>query len=330
MEDRQDIWIWIEGGAGRHTGLELITPGRALARQLKGSLTAVVIGNLIEETIAAAAQCGVDKIVAVDDGAYTAYQPDRYAAALHTLVERHQPAAILFSADLQGRELANFLAAELKVGVAQDCVALEATAAGGILFTHPVLGGKQMVTELCGSLRPQIGTVRPGVFRSPEPFFDGPPPAVLRECLPAFSSPLQICGVPGGERPEKVDLEGADIIVAGGRGLGGPEGFDLIRAAAEALGGEVGASRAAVDLGWISHAHQVGQTGKTVAPRLYIACGISGAMQHLAGMSGADVIVAINKDPRAPIFQVADYAVEGDLYQVLPPLIEELRKRRLS
>lgn len=327
MQGKQDIWIWMEGGEGRHTGLELITPGRALASQLKGSLTAVVIGSLVEETIAAAASCGVDKIVAVDDGAYTLYQLDRYTSALRTLVERHQPAAVLFSADLQGRELASALAAELRVGVAQDCVALEATAAGAILFTHPVLGGKQMVTELCGSLRPQIGTVRPGIFRRPAPFFDGPPPTVRMEHLPAFSSPLQFCGVRG-EEPEEVDLEGADIIVAGGRGLGGPQGFELIRAAAAALGGEVGASRAAVDLGWISHAHQVGQTGKTVAPRLYLACGISGAMQHLAGMSGSDVIVAINKDPKAPIFQVADYAVEGDLYQVLPPLIEELKKRR--
>ena len=328
MEGKQDIWVWIEGGTGRHTGLELITPGRELAGQLKGTLTAVVIGCLVEEAILEAASCGVDKIVAIGDQAYTDYQADRYTEALRVLVERHHPSAVLFSADLQGRELAAALSAQLQVGLAQDCIAVEASSSGNLLFTRPISEGKQMATQMSAGDCPQIGTVRPGIYRRPASFFDGPPPVVIREIVPQFSSRLRAGQIVRALEQGEVDLEGAVIIVAGGRGLGSAKGFELLRAAAEALGGQVGASRAAVDLGWISHAHQVGQTGKTVAPRLYIACGISGAMQHLAGMSGSDVIVAINRDPGVPMFQVADYAVEGDLYDILPPLVEALKLRK--
>lgn len=296
MEGKQDVWIWLEGVDGACTGLELVTPGRRLAQRLGGSLTAVAIGGSVDEMLGAAVGSGVDKIVAVEGDEYAVYQTDVYAAAL-------------------------------KVGLAQDAVALEAADTGSVLFTRPVLGGKQMVTQICGPGLPQIGTVRPGAFRRAAAFFEAPPPTVVRETIHVPPSPLRAAHQIRAAVQDKVDLEGAEIILAGGRGLGGPKGFDLLREAAKILGAQVAASRAAVDLGWISHAHQVGQTGKTVAPRLYIACGISGAMQHLAGMSGSDVIVAINKDPRAPIFQVADYGVEGDLYQVLPPFVEALKNR---
>lgn len=327
MEGKQDVWIWLEGVDGACTGLELVTPGRRLAQRLGGSLTAVTIGGSVDEMLGAAVGSGVDKIVAVEGEEYAVYQTDIYAAALGILVERHRPAVILFSADQTGRELAAAVAAALNVGLAQDAVALEAADTGSVLFTRPVLGGKQMVTQICGPGLPQIGTVRPGAFRRAAAFFEAPPPTVVRETIHVPPSPLRVAHQIRAAVQDKVDLEGAEIILAGGRGLGGPKGFDLLREAAKILGAQVAASRAAVDLGWISHAHQVGQTGKTVAPRLYIACGISGAMQHLAGMSGSDVIVAINKDPRAPIFQVADYGVEGDLYQVLPPFVEALKNR---
>ena len=327
MEERQDVWIWLAPGDVPPTGLELVAPGRTLAQRLGSGLSAVVIGESADELITAAAGSGVDRIVVADGEAYGVYRTDVYTAALRTLVEHHRPAVLLFSADQTGRELAAAVAAALKAGLAQDVVALETTGTGSVLFTRPVLGGKQMAAQICGPGIPQIATVRPGTFRHAEAFFDAPPPTVVQETIRVPDSPLRVSRQIRVAVQDKVDLEGAEIIIAGGRGLGSPKGFDLIREAAEALGAQVAASRAAVDLGWISHAHQVGQSGARVSPRLYIACGISGAMQHLAGMSGSDVIVAINKDPRAPIFQVADYGVEGDLYKVLPPLIEVLKKR---
>lgn len=327
IEDKQDIWIWLENGSGACTSLELAAPGKQLAERLGGTLTAVAIGDPADEMITAAVRSGVDRIIAVDGQSYAAQQTDSCAAVLRALVERHRPAVILFSADQIGRELAAAVAAALNVGLVQDTVALEVTDKGSVLFIRPVLGGKQMVAQICGPGLPQIGTVRPGAFRRAASFFDAPPPTIVRESIHVPASMLHLGSTVRTEVREKVDLEGAEIIVAGGRGLGSPRGFELLRRAAEILGAQVAASRAAVDLGWISHAYQVGQTGKTVAPRLYIACGISGAMQHLAGMSGSDVIVAINKDPRAPIFQVADYGVEGDLYEVLPAFVEALKKR---
>ena len=195
-------------------------------------------------------------------------------------------------------------------------------------WTRPAFGGNLMATILCPDHRPQIGTVRPGVFKKSEP---GEAKAeVIKEDIHVDAKDIrtQVLELIKEADTENVDLEGAEIIVSGGRGVGGPEGFEPVKALADVLGGVVGASRAAVDSGWIAHSHQVGQTGKTVGPKLYIACGISGAIQHLAGMSGSDCIVAINKDPDAPIFDVADYGVVGNLFEVLPVLTEEIKKAR--
>ena len=185
-----------------------------------------------------------------------------------------------------------------------------------------------MATIMCPDHRPQIGTVRPGVFKKPEA--TGKAAEVIKEDfhVPADQIRTRLLEVIKEAAGEVVDLEGAEIIVSGGRGVGGPEGFAPLKELADVLGATVGASRAAVDAGWISHSHQVGQTGKTVGPKLYIACGISGAIQHLAGMSGSDCIVAINKDPEAPIFGIADYGVVGNLHEVVPALTEEIKKLR--
>lgn len=220
-------------------------------------------------------------------------------------------------------------ACRLKTGLTADCTALDIDPeSGNVAWTRPAFGGNLMATILCPDHRPQIGTVRPGVFKKGEA---GEAKAeIIKEDIHVDAKDIrtQVLELIKDMDSESVDLEGAEIIVSGGRGVGGPEGFEPIKALAGVLGATVGASRAAVDAGWIPHSHQVGQTGKTVGPKLYIACGISGAIQHLAGMSGSDVVVAINKDPEAPIFDVADYGVVGNLFEVLPVLTEEIKKAR--
>lgn len=219
------------------------------------------------------------------------------------------------------------LSSRLKSGLTADCTALDVEEeTGNIAWTRPAFGGNLMATIVCPEGRPQIGTVRPGVFKKQEPVTGHA--EIIREDYHVSADQIRtrLIEVIRDAAETMVDLEGADIIVSGGRGVGSAEGFDQLKELADVLGGVVGASRAAVDSGWIPYAHQVGQTGKTVAPKLYIACGISGAIQHQAGMSGSDCVVAINKDPEAPIFEVANYGITGNLHEVLPLLTQEVRK----
>ena len=326
----KDLWVLIETsetGAPKNVGLELLTPGRELAGKQGGALVAVVIGRNTGAAVEAANAYGADKIIVVDGPEYAQYTTDAYTDALYALVEKYGPTSMLIGATNNGRDLGPRLACRIKTGLTADCTALDIDEeSGNVAWTRPAFGGNLMATILCPDHRPQIGTVRPGVFKKQEP--GAPHAEIIQEEIHVEASRIrtQVLELLKNMGDESVDLEGAEIIVSGGRGVGGPEGFAPVRALAEALGATVGASRAAVDSGWISHAHQVGQTGKTVGPKLYIACGISGAIQHLAGMSGSDVIVAINKDPDAPIFDVADYGVVGNLFEVLPVLTEEIRK----
>lgn len=327
-----DLWVFVEtnaDGSAKNVGLELLTPGRDLADKLGGRLVAVVIGSGIDAAAEAAGQHGADQILAVEGPEYARYSTDAYAAALCTLAEQYGPAGMLIGATNNGRDLGPRVSCRLRTGLTADCTGLDIDEeSGSIAWTRPAFGGNLMATILCPDHRPQIGTVRPGVFKKNE--VCEAHAEIVRENIhvPPEQIRTQVLNVIRELNAENVDLEDAKIIVAGGRGVGGPEGFGEIRELAAVLGGTVGASRAAVDAGWISHAHQVGQTGKTVSPRLYIACGISGAIQHLAGMSGADIIVAINKDMDAPIFDVADYGVVGDLFEVLPVLIQEIKKTK--
>ena len=242
-------------------------------------------------------------------------------------MEKYGPTSMLIGATNNGRDLGPRVSCRLKTGLTADCTGLDVDAeSGNVAWTRPAFGGNLMATILCPDHRPQIGTVRPGVFKKGEA---GEAKAeIIKEDIHVDAADIrtQILELIKEEGGETVDLEGAEIIVSGGRGVGGPEGYAPIKELADLLGGVVGASRAAVDAGWIAHAHQVGQTGKTVGPKLYIACGISGAIQHVAGMSGADCIVAINKDPDAPIFDIADYGVVGNLFEVLPVMIDEIKK----
>ena len=328
----KDLWVFIEtneNGTAKNVGLELLTPGRMMATKQGGALVAVVVGNSVDAAVKAANEHGADKVIVVDGPEYQHYTTDAYTIALTTLVEKYGPTSMLIGATNNGRDLGPRLSCRLKTGLAADCTQLDVDEeSGNVAWTRPAFGGNLMATILCPDHRPQIGTVRPGVFKRGETV-EGKAEIVKEDIhVDAKDIRTQVLELIKDLDSESVDLEGAEIIVSGGRGVGGPEGFEPVRALAAVLGGVVGSSRAAVDAGWIPHSHQVGQTGKTVGPKLYIACGISGAIQHLAGMSGSDVIVAINRDPEAPIVDVADYGVVGNLFEVLPVLTEEIKKAR--
>ena len=328
----KDLWVFVEtneDGTAKNVGIELLTPGKMMAGKQGGALVAVVIGCGVDEAVKAASEHGADKVIVVDGPEYKHYTTDAYAIALSTLVEKYGPTSMLIGATNNGRDLGPRVSCRLHTGLTADCTALDIDEeTGNVAWTRPAFGGNLMATIICPNHRPQIGTVRPGVFKKGEA--GAASAEIVKEDLhvPADQIRTQVIELIKEMGGENVDLEGAEIIVSGGRGVGGPEGFDTIKALADTLGATVGASRAAVDAGWIAHAHQVGQTGKTVGPKLYIACGISGAIQHLAGMSGSDVIVAVNKDPDAPIFDVADYGVVGNLFEVLPVLVDEIKKAR--
>ena len=326
----KDLWVYVEtkeDGSAKNVGLELLSPGRDLADKQGGRLVAIVIGSGVEQAVSDASAHGADQVIVVDSPEFKDYTTDAYTAAMYYLIEKYGPTTLLIGATPDGRDMGPRLACRIKTGLTADCTGLDIDPdSGNVAWTRPAFGGNLMATILCPDHRPQIGTVRPGVFKKSAPV--EAKAEIIREEFHVAPEQIrtELLEVIREAAGELVDLEGADIIVSGGRGVGGPEGFAPVKALAEVLGATVGASRAAVDSGWISHAHQVGQTGKTVAPKLYIACGISGAIQHLAGMSGSDCIVAINKDPDAPIFDVADYGIVGNLFDVLPALTDEIKK----
>jgi len=320
----KDLWVFIEtkNGKARNVGLELLNPGRRLAAIQGGKTVGLVIGYNCDEAVKEAFAYGADKVIVMDNEVYDHYSTDAYTAAIVHAVEKNCPYSMLMGASPLGRDLGPRVAGRLKTGLTADCTSLDIDEeTGRIAWTRPAFGGNLMATILCPFTFPQLGTCRPGVNKKLEPDFSRTGEIEKDDyAFPADQIRIKVLETIA-EEGEKVDLEGAEIIVSGGRGLGGPEGFvTTIKPLADALGGVVGSSRAAVDAGWIAHSHQVGQTGKTVGPKLYVACGISGAIQHLAGMGSSDFIVCINKDPEAPIFGVADLGVIGNLYDVCPAL----------
>ena len=325
-DNHQGIWVYIEHSAGRvqRVGLELLHAGRELKAVTGEELTAVVIADQTGDLAEQIKPYGADRILAVDCPQCKEYSTDAYTQLLYDLICEYHPSTVLVGATENGRDFAPRVACRLKTGLTADCTALgidEET--GDVAWTRPAFGGNLMATILCSNTRPQIGTVRPGVFRA-EQVGTAAQVARLEKNLPEQSIRTRIKELVHRERtPFRIGE--ADVIVSGGRGMKGPENFPMLQELAELLGGVVGASRAAVDSGWIDSSHQVGQTGSTVRPRLYIACGISGAIQHLAGMSGSDQIVAINQDPDAPIFKVAHYGLVGDLFEIVPALIQEIK-----
>lgn len=329
----KDLWVFIETdeeGGARNVGLELLNPGRRLADAQGGKLVAVVIGHQTKAAVKEASAYGADKVIVVDGPEYQHYTTDAYVDAMYELVKKYAPTTMMIGATNEGRDMGPRLSCRIKTGLTADCTAVDFDEeTGNIAWTRPTFGGNLMATIMCPEHRPQIGTVRPGVFKKGERN-EANQPEIITEDIHVTAERIrtELLEVIRELDAANVNLEGADIIVSGGYGVGGPEGFAPLKELADLLGGVVGASRAAVDAGWIGHVHQVGQTGKTVGPKLYIACGISGAIQHVAGMSGSGTIVAINKDPDAPIFRIADYGVVGDLKLVIPALIKEIQENR--
>jgi electron transfer flavoprotein alpha subunit len=290
------------------------------AKRQGGPVSAVVPGSGIADAAAGLGAWGADKVFVADDANLALYSAEGYAEAVIKVAEQVQPSAIFFAGTAMGRDLAPRVAARLGVGALADVV--ELTLDGEVFSARrPVYSGKAFATATTAGKSPQVISLRPNVFAAEELGGAGEVVALDGLTLSIRAVVKELVAAAGDE----LDVAEADIIVSGGRGIKGPENFALIKELADALGGAVGASRAAVDAGWIEHSHQVGQTGKVVSPSLYVAAGISGAIQHLAGMSSSKVIVAINKDPDAPIFKVADYGVVGDLFDVIPPMVEAIK-----
>lgn len=322
------VWVFAEQRRGQLAGVavELLGKGRELAEKLGQPLSAVLIGHEVEPLAEDLFAHGADRVHLAESPLLREFLEGPYTAVLTEMIRAEKPNIILLGATAIGRSLAPRVAARLGTGLTADCTGLEVDPATGDLHqTRPAFGGNVMATILCPNHRPQMATVRPRVF--PAPPRDPGRRGELRRFEVAgkdFDLRAKILEFLPAEG-EKVNLTEANVIVSAGRGLGDPKNLRLVEELADLLGGAVGASRAVVDAGWISYPHQVGQTGKTVRPKLYIACGIHGAVQHLAGMQSSDIIVAINKNPEAPIFKVATYGLVGDVLEILPEMIRQLK-----
>ncbi len=347
LSDYSGVWVLAEQRDNklREVSLELVSEGRKLADELVEELSAVVLGSDIKDTSKKLIAQGADNVYLIEDERLKDYRTAPYTSVISEMINKFKPEIVLLGATHNGRDLGPRISARINTGLTADCTELSIEKERGILLqTRPAFGGNLMATIICPEHRPQMATVRPGVMERSEPDYDRV--GDIKECridldednidskvikrskiikLDSNTSKLdfytEIKEIVK-EAQGNVNLEDADIIVAGGRGVGDSAGFSTIENLAETLNGEVGASRAVVDEGWIDKEHQVGQTGKTVKPRVYIACGISGAIQHKAGMDSSDIIIAVNTDPVAPIFEACDYGIVGDLHQVVPMLAE--------
>lgn len=306
---------------------ELVGKDRELADKLDERLECVILGDNMKAQAEDLAEYNVNKVYVFDSTLLADFRDDPYTQFLTSLVKEIKPSIFLIGATSIGRSLAPRLATRLQTGLTADCTGLDIDSEGNLLQTRPAFGGNVMATILCTDHRPQMATVRYKVMKRAEkqPEYRGE--VVFKKTEDVVVDRTRILSV--STESEDVSLAEAQIIVSGGKGLGNPEGFRLIEELANALGGAVGASRLVVDDGWVPFKHQVGLSGKTVRPKLYIACGISGAVQHLAGMQTSDVIVAINKDPSAPIFKVADYGIVGDLYEIIPEIIRFVKEKNV-
>jgi len=331
LADWSGIMIYAEYRHGKvvPVSFELLGIGRYLADRLKVDLIAVLLGSGMGETARDLVSYGADIVYQVDDPALEFFTDEIYGNILEDIILERKPEVVLAGATAIGRSFIPLVATSLATGLTADCTELSIRPEDGVLLqTRPAFGGNIMATIECPNTRPQMATVRPRVMKAApsDPDRKGeiinyqPKSERLQSRVKVLRNVL--------EEQDQVNITEGEIIVSGGRGLDNEKGFKLIRELADTVGGAVGASRAAVDSEWIAYPHQVGQTGKTVNPKLYIACGISGAIQHVVGMQSSETIVAINKDPHAPIFDVATYGIVGDLFEVVPKLIEKIKEKK--
>ncbi len=327
LSEYKGVWVFAEQSSGiaSEVVFELLGAGRGLADTLSAKLSCVLIGNEVGSLATKLIKYGADKVYLVEDTYLSDFNDESYADLLVQLIELYKPEIVLFGATTYGRSLAPRAASRLNTGLTADCTALDADTEKNILRqTRPAFGGNLMATIICPDHRPQMATVRPKVMKSLQPDSSRKGEIIKPEVkIPSDLRTRVINKV--NNLCETVNLNEADIIISGGRGMGDVKNFKLLEELASVLGGTVGASRAAVDSGWADYSRQVGQTGKTVCPKVYFACGISGATQHLAGMSSSDTIIAINKNPDAPIFQYAHYGLVGDVMEIVPALINEFK-----
>jgi electron transfer flavoprotein alpha subunit len=328
-DEYKDVWVYIEHKDGATTPMsyELLGAGKMLADTLGSKVCAFAIGENTGEIAKTAGHYGASTVYTIDGAPFKTFRPDVFAKAAASLVSKFKPDIVLYRSTTQGQDLSAALAAQLEVGLGADAINLEIDAGNKAMkVTRAAFGGNFLVAYMNTKSKPQMATVRPKVF--PMPQLDTAKNAeVIKESFAIGEDDARTKVLQFAQSEVAVNLVEADIIVSGGRGVGASEGFTVIKALADTLGAAMGASRAAVDSGWIPYEHQVGQTGKTVKPKIYIACGISGAIQHLAGMRTADCIVAINKDAEAPIFKIASYGVVGDYKQIVPKLVEQFKQK---
>jgi electron transfer flavoprotein alpha subunit len=312
-------------GKLKKVAFEALCVGRAIADRNDDKLAAVVMGSSISPLAAEVVKFGVTKVVTVDDSGLERYTPDGYAGALAKLCREYDPTHVVFNSTVMGRDLSATLAARLETTLIPDCTAFGFDDTGALVLTRPVYAGKAVTRVKAPAANPLVVSMRPRAV-GPQPETDKDAQVIVSDARPDVLR-TRVAEIVSAVT-KTIELTEADIIISGGRGMKGPENYAILEDLAMVINAAVGASRAAVDSGWRDHQFQVGQTGKTVAPSLYIACGISGAIQHLVGMIGSKCIVAVNKDPEANILKIADYGIVGDLFTVVPMLTEEFKKQK--
>lgn len=327
--DYKGVWIFAEQREGKIASVayELLGIGRKLADKLNTELSAILFGASESES-QELIRWGADKVYYTDNEIFKQFNDEPYAKLLTILINKYLPEIVLAGATPIGRSFIPRVAARLRTGLTADCTSFEIDSeTRNLLQIRPAFGGNIMATILCPNNRPQMATVRPRVMKRGQ-YDKTREGEIINITADGISLRTKVLQTVKEVSDLTVNLQEADIIVSGGRGLGDPKGFNLLKELAEILGGALGASRAAVDSGWIPYRHQVGQTGKTVCPKIYIACGISGAVQHLVGMQSSDIIIAINKNPDAPIFNIATFGIVGDLYEIIPLLIKKIKEAK--
>lgn len=333
FSDYSGVWIFAEQHAGelRPTGPQLLGKGRELADELGEELCAVVLGSEVEKMAEQLIRYGAEKVYVVDAPVFENYTTGAYTTALTTLISKHKPSVFIYGATHLGRDLAPSVAGHLGLGLTADCTGLSITQVEGqkvLQQTRPAFGGNVMADIICPNTRPQMATVRPHVMH-PLERDETRKGEIIKEEIKVDPSAIktEVLEVLEPEETGEISVEEADIVISGGRGVGAEENFEILRDLAKVLGGTVGCSRPIVEEDIMPKSRQVGQSGKTISPKLYIVSGVSGAIQHLVGIKSSDKIIAINKDPNAPIFDVADFGIVGDLHKIIPLLTEELKKK---